>query len=66
MEWISVKTRLPEDGQKVICFGYNDIEILKFIQTTDGRHKKRSGYFEWDNSFLDVTHWMPLPKDPEE
>ena len=62
-EWISVKDRLPELGERVIC--------------TDGgavfeqyRVEPSYVYGIWDRSGLKsqmqkVTHWMPLPEPPK-
>ena len=59
VEWISVKDRLPEDDSLVLVY--------------DGSFPKPyMGRLEWgrwvDDQFIDCspTHWMPLPKGPEE
>jgi hypothetical protein len=54
-EWISVKDRLPEHGSTCL------------IVTTKKEEGISIAWFEkayW--SKWDVTHWMPLPKPPEE
>lgn len=64
-DWISVKDRLPDHGQDVICYGkpwgvrfsaaYIDFDgVMKFAN-----YRLGCG----DNP--DVTHWMPLPDPPE-
>ena len=55
-EWISVKDRLPEQGEEAICIAADgDMMIGK--------------YTEWGWMFPcyfeDLTHWMPLPEPPE-
>ena len=55
-EWISVKDRLPEQGEKAICIDADgDMMIGK--------------YTEWGWMFPcyfeDLTHWMPLPQPPK-
>ena len=55
-EWISVKDRLPEQGEKAICIAADgDMMIGK--------------YTEWGWMFPcyfeDLTHWMPLPQPPK-
>ena len=55
-EWISVKDRLPEQGEEAICIAADgDMMIGK--------------YTEWGWMFPcyfeDLTHWMPLPLPPK-
>lgn len=64
-EWIKCSERLPVHNEWVLSFDGSDIYITKFVQTTDGRHKIRSGNFELSDDFCDeTTHWMPLPLPP--
>lgn len=57
-DWISVEERLPENCQSVI--------------TWDGKTVKESHFSQWDNGvswgshlwYGPVSHWMPLPKPP--
>jgi hypothetical protein len=61
MNWISVKDRLPENGQRVMI--YNGIEIM------DGFNWwKEDDIFQndYDQEFKkqEVTHWMKLPDPP--
>lgn len=64
MKWVSVKERLPDNEQWVLCFMENE-EFGKFRvfqwsyidwQWNDGN--------EWYDE-EDVTHWMPLPEPPK-
>ena len=55
-EWISVKDRLPEQGEEAICIAADgDMMIGK--------------YTEWGWMFPcyfeELTHWMPLPESPK-
>lgn len=51
-QWISVKDRLPEDNTNVLV--------------TDGLNVFRSKVWEKFFDMGPVTHWMPLPEQPEE
>lgn len=50
--WISVKDRLPEHNT--------------YVLVTDGSEVHRSKVWEEFFDMGPVTHWMPLPKPPEE
>ena len=66
-EWISVKERMPKDGQEVIAFTKD--EIIGFM---DYRGESSATDEWWTDDFGnalrydDVTHWMPLPELPKE
>ena len=61
MDWTSVKDKLPEDGLYLVVL--KDLEMnVGFVEMCDFHDGK------WDY-LLDgykVTHWMELPKVPEE
>ena len=67
MEWISVKDRLPVEGQEVIVF----INRKDRSWVVAGMYTK-SNRFHWstykgNNCYTRyVTHWMPLPHGPQE
>ena len=68
MEWIKCSDRLPENYEKVICWDgetqitathndglfFQDIEYCFSLTAVDN---------VIDNA---ITHWMPLPKPPED
>lgn len=63
--WISVEDRLPENGNGVLVSRYN--KKLKFSTTNVDNYM---GYGNWwnrdyDNEVWQITHWMPLPEDPQ-
>ena len=79
-EWISVKDRLPEDLQKVLCFKqakYGSCvmtakfsECLEKYCDVDFHGVKHGGFFNYDSEvgyyeLREVTHWMPLPQPPK-
>jgi hypothetical protein len=66
-EWISVKDRLPNDGEFV------DIYIRSTANKKFGKRLTSVSYYKgkfilgedvWSNSVLYVTHWMPQPEPP--
>lgn len=65
--WISVKDRLPEEGEKVLIYTKTDITTFG-LYTKNYGFGKREGFecgdgFMWMNT---SSHWMPLPEPPEE
>lgn len=71
-QWISVKERLPKDGEEVLVFGQylNDIpKVLGVRSRYKGDQEWKytwEGSDEWVYTQDDVTHWMPLPDAPKE
>ena len=64
-EWVSVKDRLPEERGRYLCwFGKNTLcvgaDIATYLPEWHG-----FGILETDTVLQNVTHWMPLPKQPE-
>ena len=61
MEWINVKTRLPEGGHNVLFCTHDGL-------VNEG-NKEENGWigYRWSVKYNDneVTHWMPLPKPPK-
>lgn len=67
-KWISVKDRLPEEGEYVLCVlkGFNyggKIQVCKFVPA--GKFKDKPYFEHFRNGFPSVTHWMPLPEPPK-
>jgi len=64
MEWISVKDGLPETklDENVLVYTTSGVVISRLV--------KEYGNFVWQlpwgNFTEDVTHWMPLPKPPQD
>ena len=65
--WISVRERLPKDGQRVISSyaGVYDYRIVTFWKDGgDNAHFGTSGDLDGKGS-QPATHWMPLPESPK-
>lgn len=67
MNWISIKDKLPDDdllfSQDIIIF-----DALRGVQAA-GVMEEREGKLLFKGcmqKYDEVTHWMPLPKPPEE
>lgn len=56
-KWISVKDRLPEEGQIV--------DIWK-IDSYRGDFYRLCNHKYSNNHIIEFTHWMPLPKPPKQ
>ena len=70
MEWISLKDRLPKNGQYVLAFPYYRSSVFAF----EPRHVLRYfnqgfRYYLGDSIHTTyghvITHWMPLQKPPK-
>jgi hypothetical protein len=65
--WISVKERLPEKHQDVLCYGegFQDEEKNRFYVA---RHSGNE-FLGWSIpgiGGLAITYWIPLPEPPNE
>lgn len=65
--WISVRDRLPEMWDDYLTFKYEPtIPASCFVAVYDPKNNKWYDlHTDWDWSDV-ITHWMPLPKPPEE
>ena len=61
-EWISVKDRLPDEGEAVLVFSSYWCSN-SFVATLIRGEWKASSILSRPDL---VTHWMPLPEPPEE
>ena len=70
MEWISVKDRLPEHDEKVLCrYGFEKEgkrHDMMFTGCLDYYAHDLVPHFQHASTGLFVTHWMPLPEPPKE
>ena len=68
MDWIDVKKEFPK-GDKVCCLVYCPQSFPKNIRMLTATYYQDNKTFYGDASdspHEDVTHWMPLPKEPNE
>ena len=66
-EWISIRDKLPEKDLHVWCFCFEDHQQqARYTDSKDWGEEGMSHHFRnlWD-SYVIVTHWMPLPDPPE-
>lgn len=79
MQWISVQDKLPELYDFVLVFAHNKgtnepkpISIARIINkqnTWDMLGNLEEGAYqdiEYSMDTTDITHWMPLPEEPNE
>ena len=55
--WRKVSEELPEKDEWVFVIGNRMMQIAKMVE---------DGWIDDYYNYLNVTHWMPLPKPPEE
>lgn len=61
-QWISVKDRLPEEDQEVLIYDWPSRSTCIFWKS-----RKLAHQWELSNGRnCNPTHWMPLPKPPED
>lgn len=78
MKWISVKDHLPEFDKEVLLWDdwktregetFQDCRVgyLKEVRTTKTSEGIQN-YAEWGGTefAFNITHWMPLPKPPNQ
>lgn len=70
MMWISIKERLPKEGIRVLFVTNKLDKVLMGHHIKEGLMQFSPLINGISNSsqpiIIDMTHWMPLPKIPEE
>lgn len=63
MQWINVKDKLPDIGQRVLVYqkdgvqGGNEIDI---------EYRQCEDFWSDQGIISGITHWMPLPEIPKQ
>ena len=65
-EWISGSEQMPERGQRVIVRYRTENPCVDNYRVADMFYEIIDGRSVWDAIGKQVTHWMPMPKLPEE
>lgn len=60
MEWISVKNKLPQKWENVLCFYKYEPDSPNVVC-----ENTYLGGGMWMSETDKVTHWMPLPEPPK-
>lgn len=65
MDWISIKDRLPNPGERVLAYAIDD-DKLPYLDCNyfEAAHYSGQWYENVDSCCIHVTHWMPLPEPP--
>lgn len=65
--WISVKDRLPEEEQKVLCVTCDEEIVIAEFSHFSYDFGRRGEWHYWGIRPPEfVTHWQPLPTPPKE
>ncbi len=64
MKWISVKDRLPMDGQYVLIHGKGGRYFTALFKVY--RFMAYNPFHEGLERCEEPTHWMPLPEPPKQ
>lgn len=55
--WISVDDKFPENGQIIIVFDLDEVEFSEY-------YGSKFYFVNCGATYVNVTHWQPLPKPP--
>jgi len=65
-QWISVKDRLPEDISDVLILTKEKELCVGYYRNSDNDWNMYNPCCSFHMELHGVTHWMPLPKPPED
>ncbi len=63
-EWISVKDRLPDAGEHVVCIAKRN-PFSRFMPMVARIEKNGWANPVTEQYISEVTHWMPMPQPPK-
>jgi hypothetical protein len=69
VEWISVKDKLPSEGEDVLVWDGNyglDNLSASYEIAAYRSFKNESHFISGPYSLQNISHWMPLPSPPKE
>lgn len=62
-KWISVKDRLPQHNEFVLCVGTSG--IMEVLRCDLGLNNYVFMNLNLSHQVIGITHWMPLPAPPK-
>lgn len=66
MEWIKIEDQLPEEGVQVLTFEtFGTIYSVDYLVVTEDPENPYVWACRLYEDWKDVTHWMPLPLEPD-
>lgn len=65
MQWINSKMQVPEDDQDILCINCN-VAMLPMKAYYCAEWNEFISLDTLGLTTLSITHWMPIPKSPEE
>ena len=67
-KWISVKKKLPDEGEMVLCVGTKGGMFIGELMVNAYRGGDSCGVYVPNSrhAYRNATHWMPLPEPPKQ
>lgn len=70
-KWISVEESLPDAKLAVLGYGirskrYGEYDPFPAVHVVYTRGEDEGWFTFWNDEYVAVTHWMPLPEPPED